>query len=78
MDLLARSGTPFFVSPQPAAMGAEQKAALKKALALAVEERPLAEPLDWMATVCPSEWKLGKNKVKLDWMPPSGSWPFAD
>lgn len=58
LDLVAGSGTPLFLSIDPTACGAEQKAAIKQAMALAAKPLPLAEPLDWMENSVPTRWKM--------------------
>jgi alpha-galactosidase len=68
LDVLARSGTPLFVSADPAAVGPEQKAALKEAFALAARPQPVAEPLDWLDTICPRRWRFGSGETATyDW-----------
>ena len=67
LSLLAESGTPLFVSANPAAVGPEQKAALKAAFAVASQRREPAEPLDWMETTCPRRWKTGGEIKTYDW-----------
>jgi alpha-galactosidase len=76
LDLLARSGTPLFVSAQKEATGPEQQKALRQAFALAAQAQPLGEPLDWMHTTCPRQWRLGGEKVEYDWMGAEGCSPF--
>lgn len=67
LQLLAGSGAPLFVSAQPEAMGAEQKAAVKNAFTRAAEVQPLGEPLDWMTNTQPAKWRLGGEVVTFDW-----------
>jgi alpha-galactosidase len=67
LDLLARSGTPLFVSADPLVIGAEQKAALKAAFTIAAEPRPTGEPLDWLFSTAPSYWRFGDESVHYDW-----------
>lgn len=78
MDLLAWSGTPFFVSPQPEAMTADRKAALKRALAVSAKELPLGEPLDWQETICPARWQFGKEQRTFNWFPATGGAPLPE
>ena len=73
LELLAGSGTPLFVSISPDAVGPEQEAALKDALALAAREQAPGEPLDWMDTTCPSNWRLGGKTVTFDWFEAEGA-----
>lgn len=67
LDLLARSGTPLFVSADPAAVGPTQRAALQAAFAAAAEPAKPGEPLDWLETTCPRRWRLHGQDVKYDW-----------
>ncbi len=76
LDLVARSGTPLFVSADPRATGAEQKQALKKAFADAARPQPLCEPLDWLETTAPRRWRLQGRTVEYDWFGPEGATPF--
>lgn len=68
LDLLARSGTPLFVSADPAVMGPEQKDALTTAFAIAAEPPAVGEPLDWLETTCPRHWRLAGEEVTYHWI----------
>lgn len=68
LDLLARSGTTLFVSLAPDALGAQQKADLRSALALAAHRQALGEPLDWQHTVYPTQWKLTGGERSFEWV----------
>ncbi|MCX7986349.1 MAG: hypothetical protein N2662_05375, partial [Bacteroidales bacterium] len=48
MDLLAKSGTPLFISAQPEATGREQRIVIKECFSLASTNLPIAEPIDWI------------------------------
>jgi alpha-galactosidase len=67
MQLLAESGAPLFISPQPEALGAEQKAFIKQCFANAAKVQPTGEPLDWMTNPQPEKWKLNGRVVDFDW-----------
>jgi alpha-galactosidase len=68
LDLLARSGTPLFVSPHPDALNDDTRAALREAFALAAAPQEPAEPLDWLATTCPRRWRFGDGEeVTYHW-----------
>lgn len=67
LDLLARSGTPLFVSADPKAIGPVQKAAISAAFGMAARAQSAGEPLDWLETTCPASWKLGGEIVAYDW-----------
>ncbi|MBB6735141.1 hypothetical protein [Cohnella zeiphila] len=67
LRLLAGSGTPLFVSADPAVVTKEQEAELRRAFELAAVERPAAEPLDWLSTTCPGRWLLNGEKTAFSW-----------
>ncbi|MEX2117405.1 MAG: hypothetical protein WEB37_11005 [Bacteroidota bacterium] len=67
MRLVARSGTPLFISAQPNAIGPDQKAVIKECFALASQGLPVGEPLDWMENAVPRRWRLGGEEVAFDW-----------
>jgi alpha-galactosidase len=89
LDVLARSGTPLFVSASPGT-GDVEKQAIREAFALAAQSdwptewpadwpvgTPSAgpfrvegnhdEPLDWMDTTCPAQWKLRGELKTYAW-----------
>jgi alpha-galactosidase len=67
LDLLARSGTPLFVSADPDYVGSEQKAALREAFSRAAVAAEPAEPLDWLETTCPRIWRFGTDELSYNW-----------
>ncbi|WP_319586289.1 hypothetical protein [uncultured Desulfobulbus sp.] len=67
LDLLARSGTPLFVSASPDAVGPEQSAALRRAFEQASSHQPAGEPIDWLTNLTPCKWKFGDTTVNYDW-----------
>jgi alpha-galactosidase len=67
MQLLAQSSAPLFISAQPDAVGEEQKQFIKKSFAEAAKPQPVAEPLDWLTNMLPSQWKLDGKEVHFDW-----------
>jgi len=67
MELLAKSGTPLFISAQPEAVGSAQKQTIKECFALASQQLPVGEPLDWMETLTPSKWKLNGRVEEFNW-----------
>jgi alpha-galactosidase len=76
LDLIARSGTALFVSPDPAAINAETKEAIRRAFAVAARSREFAEPLDWMETTTPGRWRIDGRAVEYDWYGRDGASPF--
>ncbi len=77
LDLLARSGTPLFVSAKADAVGPEQMKALTAAFARAAQQQSVGEPLDWLHTGCPSRWKLHNAEMRYDWYGKEGATPFG-
>jgi len=75
LDLLARSGTPLFVSAAPDAVGPAQREALRAAFARAASPHPIAEPLDWLDTTCPRRWRINGEEVRFDWLGADGADP---
>ena len=76
LDLVARSGTAFFVSPDPKAVTTETRDTIRRAFAAASKPQPGAEPLDWMETTTPARWRIGGKTKEFDWYPPDGGTPF--
>jgi alpha-galactosidase len=67
LQLLAESSAPLFISAQPEATGAEQKAYIKECFTMAAKVQPLGEPLDWMTNPRPAKWRLNGRVVEFDW-----------
>ena len=67
MQLVAESGTPLFISPDPKAVGREQQSFIKDCFAKAATVQPIGEPLDWMTNNQPAKWKLNGRQVDFDW-----------
>jgi alpha-galactosidase len=67
LQLVARSGTPLFISAQPEATGPVQLKSIKECFHLASQDLPLGEPLDWMETPVPGKWKLNGKIESFDW-----------
>lgn len=64
LSLVAESGTPLIVSIDSKEATAEQNREIAHAFTLAAEPRPIAEPLDWLHTVCPRDYKLSNGEVR--------------
>jgi alpha-galactosidase len=71
MDLLARSGTPLFISFKQGSVTPEQEKDIAAALALAARPHQTAEPLDWFETLQPKAWKLDGKRAEFDWTAPT-------
>jgi alpha-galactosidase len=65
LGLIARSGTALFVSVDPRTIQPEQKAAFRSAMQTALSGGVPGgcEPLDWLQTTAPREWRVGKEKT---------------
>jgi alpha-galactosidase len=77
LELLAWSGTPLFVSASPDALGPDQRAAVKRAFAMAAVKRPTAEPVDWLRNSQPTSWRAGNESKRFDWWGENGGSPFS-
>ena len=75
LDLVARSGTALFVSPDPKAVN-QSKEAIRRAFLAASKLQQVAEPLDWMDTTTPSRWRIQGKVAAYDWYGPDGGTPF--
>lgn len=77
LDLVARSGTVLLVSPQPAAMGAEQRDAVRAAFEIAANGTETVAT-DWQNNSTPDHWQFRPEAEKVyDWCQNSGAWPFG-
>ena len=76
LDLVARSGAVLFVALQTDAVGAAQEEALRAAFARAARPQPAGEPLDWLTTSCPEQWRLDGQTSHFHWQTPAGPSPF--
>jgi alpha-galactosidase len=78
LDLIARSGTALFVSVNPETISADKKAAFRSAMQTALgRSRPAdCEPVGWMDTSAPSQWRMDGQSINYAWEQPWGSWPF--
>ena len=69
-DLIARSGTPLFVSVNRQVLNETQRKELAAILERASEQNHHARPLDWMDHNCPCEWQDGGTLLRYQWHPP--------
>lgn len=70
--LLAKSGTPLFVSMKPGVLSAEEEQELSGFLRESALQQSIAEPLDWQQTTLPQDWKSGNETLHFDWYEPYG------
>jgi alpha-galactosidase len=68
LDVVSRSGTPLFVSADPAATGTRERAAIRAAFARSARtQAPGLEPLDWMETTAPQRWRAADRTLVYNW-----------
>ena len=68
LELLAKSGTPLFVSMQPKAVTEIMKKDLEDAFVLNSVQENMAEPMDWMYNNQPQEWMIDGKEYSFDWV----------
>jgi alpha-galactosidase len=77
LDLVARSGTPLFVSVDPKKITPEVKSAMTAAMRLALSGGTAnVEPLDWLTNTCPRRWRFDDDVVEYEWTERGGAWPM--
>ncbi len=75
---VAASGSVLLVSPEPGAVGAQQKRALREAFLQvgAAAARP-AQPQDWLASRTPARWDASGQEMRFAWVDATtGASPF--
>lgn len=83
LDVVARSGTVLLVSPEPAAMGEEQRQAIREAFQIAAAGADQVAATDWQRNTTPDHWEFqeassGASAHKnYDWYQQTGAWPFG-
>ena len=69
-DLIARSGTPLFVSVNRQVLNEAQRKELAAILECACEQKHHARPVDWIDHNCPREWQDGGTLLRYQWHTP--------
>ena len=67
LDVVAKSGTPLFVSIAADAYTEEIKEDLKKAFAINTNCKTISRPLDWMETKIPTRWESECGVDTYNW-----------
>ena len=75
LQAVTNSGTVLLVSPEPDAVGKEQRDALSKAFQRCLQT-PQSEPLDWLDSRTPAEWRSVTETQTYDWIMREGEDPF--
>ncbi len=79
LDLIASTGVALFVSPDPAATGKDQRAAIQAAFAKTASQNARSVPKNWFRDSTPESWvEVGKKSSPTDyhWCNASGCSPF--
>lgn len=77
LDLVARSGAALLISPQPTAMGAEQRNAVRAAFEL-VTHGSETIAAGWQENTTPDHWQFRPAVEKdYDWYENTGASPFG-
>ena len=63
-DLVAKSGTPLFVSAKPGLLGEKEKGELHKIMLEASVQKRHLVPVDWEYTDCPEVWEDEEGQVE--------------
>lgn len=74
LDILAKSGSPLFVSIQPKALTEEMKKDLNEAFKINSIQSDVVEPLDWQYNNEPQQWKINGEVVEYDFV--MDSYPY--
>ena len=72
-DLVAKSGTPLFVSAKPGLLGEEEKEELHQIMLEASEQKRHLIPVDWEDTDCPEIWRDEEGEVEYNWYEEAGT-----
>ena len=67
LTLLAKSGTPLFISFKKGSLTSDQEKDVMQALEIASKVQPLAEPIDWFDTKTPKTWDFNGEVKTFDW-----------
>jgi len=75
LDLVARSGTALFVSVDPRCRDRAVDADLRAALRTALDGGAPGgvEPLGWLTTTSPADWRVGRHRRRYRWLGPYGA-----
>ena len=67
LDLLARSGSPLFVSCQKGILSEKQENEVKKAFSISSVQKNKAIPQDWEYNTIPQKWIIDGELTEYDW-----------
>ena len=72
LDILAKSGSPLFVSCKPGVLNDEELEELKEAWKINSIQQNECRPLDWMENKCPARWLIDCKEVYYNWYTEDG------
>ena len=72
-DLVAKSGTPLFVSAKPGLLREKEKGELHKIMLEASVQKRHLVPVDWEYTDCPEVWEDEEGQVEYNWYEETGT-----
>jgi len=73
VTLLAKSGTPLFISAPNGAFSEEEFAYMKEMYKIASEQKNVAVPLDWQYNATPAKWSIDGEEVSFQWFDETGA-----
>ncbi len=76
LDVVARSKTVLFFSPDPSVVSTDQRAALREAVALLTSDAGSAEPASLFHGSTPEVWRSASGEKQYSWSGEVGASPF--
>ncbi len=77
LDVIARSKTTLFVSPEEGQVQAEQRRALREAFDIVTSNSAAAEPTDFFHDTTPEDWKSESGVKHYPWCGAEGAFPLT-
>ncbi len=71
-DVIAKSGTPLFVSAKPGVLKEDEFAQLQTIMIEASAQTGKLVPADWQETDCPEVWTDGETQITYNWYEEAG------
>lgn len=78
MELVAKSGSPLFISCSPSVADDEVKEAMREAFRINSIQHDEMQPIDWLDNSCPSEWIINGKRESFVWHNNDGYDAVAD
>ena len=73
VTLLAKSGTPLFISAPNGAFTDEEFAYMQEMYKIASEQKNVAIPLDWQYNATPAKWSIDGEETSFVWFDETGA-----